>query len=228
MAVIGWCSCFTKWKLAHFKVWIEFSSGRVSAGGASATWKPLQNPLHREESSWIGFNVSVKKMMIIIFLIVLIVFLFMLIKLIMTRLLLKVESSWIGFNVSAKGWSLLQNWGFDDEAHFKLAEMIPIRRGGKLPNFSSFTLQPACTEFHDHDTNNSELEMSDAAMIFPPVLCREHVKRKDICYWEKRNRYISIPALNTQCGKNVGWIVNIRFTKLSSCKLQLWVNAPFK
>ena len=180
---------FYKWKLAHFKVWIEFSSERASAGGASATWKTLQNPLHREESSWIGFNVSVKKMMIIIFLKIFIVFLFMLIKLIMTWLLLKVESSWLGFNVSAKGRSILQNWGFHDEAYFELAEMIPIRWGGKLPNFPSFTLQPACTEFHDHDTNNCESEMSDAAKIFPPLRCREHAKRKDMLGKKKQTHF---------------------------------------
>ena len=204
MAVIGWCSGFTKWKLAHFKVWIEFSSGRASAGGASATWKTLQNPLHREESSWIGFNVSVKKMMIIIFLIILNVFLFMLIKLIMTWLLLKVESSWTGFNVSAtrQDFAELRFWrrstfrdGWNDHNQ--------IRRGAKLPNFPSFTLEPGVPEFHDHDTNNSESEMSDAAKIFPPVRYgRELVKRKDML-GGKRNRYTSIHVYS--CFKYPMW-----------------------
>ena len=109
--------------------------------------------------------------------------------------------------------------------------MIPIRRGGKLSNPLSFILQPACTEFHDHDTKNSESEMSDAAKIFPSVRCREHVKRKDMLLGKKETDTFpstDIPALNTQCGKNVERIGSIQFTKLSSCKLQLWINAPVK
>ena len=189
----------------YFKVWIEFSSERASAGGASATWKPLQNPLHREESSWIGFNVSVKKMMINIILTILIVILFMLIKLIITCLLLKVESSWIRFNVSAtrQDFAELRFWW---RSIFRVGWNDPNQKrwqAFKSPIFHP-TLHPACTEFHDHDTSNSESEMSDAAKIFPSVRCREHVKRKDMLLGKKETDTFpstDIPALNTQCGK---------------------------